>query len=83
MTLGQTQLRALGTLKGRFYTLQLGVFKNVPAIIDRFRVVFTDRLPNGAVRYCTGIYDTRADADKAAADLKKKGIDCFVREYDQ
>lgn len=83
MTLGQTQLRALGTLKGRFYTLQLGVFKNVPAIIDRFRVVFTDRLPNGAVRYCTGIYDTREDADKAAADLKKKGIDCFVREYDQ
>lgn len=78
---GETQLRDLKSVKGKFYTLQLGVFKTVPQLIYNFRVVFTEKVKTGSVRYCTGIYDTKEEADAAAVLLKKKGIDCFVREY--
>lgn len=78
---GNTQLRALSQVKGKFFTVQLGVFKNVPVIINQFKVVFTERLQSGAVRYCTGIYDTRQDAEHAASVLRKKGIECLVKEF--
>ncbi len=79
--IGKTQLRALSSVKGKFYTLQLGVYKNVPAFIDRFKVIFTEKMDNGAVRYCTGIYDTQEAANAAALKLKNQGIDCLVKEY--
>lgn len=78
---GKTLLKDLSTIKGKFYTLQLGVFKNVPVVINNFRVVFTERAGKDAVRYCYGIYETREEANKAAAELKKKGIECLVKEY--
>lgn len=78
--IGQTQLKDLKALKGKFYTLQLGIFRNVPVVIDQFRVVFTEKVKDGAVRYCTGIYDTREEAAAAATALKKRKIDCFVKE---
>lgn len=78
---GDVRLKDLNSIKGRFYTLQLGVFRTVPAVINNFRVVFTEKAANGAVRYCAGIYETREEAAKAASDLKKKGIECFVKEY--
>lgn len=81
--IGKTQLKALSSLTGKFYTLQLGVFKNVPAIIDQFRVIFTEKLKEDAVRYCTGIYDTREEAVRAAGDLKKRGVECLIKEYNQ
>lgn len=81
--IGETQLRALSSLKGTFFTLQLGVFKNVPAFIYQFRVIFTEKLDNSAVRYCTGVYDTREEAAVAAKQLKLKGIDCLVKEFKQ
>lgn len=80
-TLGNTQLRPLSGVKGKFYTLQLGVFKNVPQVIRQFRIVFTEKLKNGVVRYCTGVYDTRTEAMKAAEKLKQKGIDCLIKEF--
>ncbi len=79
--IGKTQLKALSSLKGKFYTLQLGVYKNVPAFIDQFRVIFTEKLPNGTVRYCAGVYDTHEEATAAALKLKKRGIDCLVKEF--
>lgn len=81
--IGKTQLKALGGLKGKFYTLQLGVFKNVPEVINQFKVVFTEKQANGAVRYCTGVYDTQEEAKQAAAELKKRGVDCLVKEFNQ
>lgn len=78
---GQTQLRALKAVQGNFFTLQLGVFRNVPAVINQFRVVFTEKLEEGTVRYCTGVYDTREEAVKAADILKQKGIECFIKEF--
>lgn len=80
---GKTQLKALSTLTGKFYTLQLGVFKNVPQLISQFKVVFTERLADGAVRYCAGVYDTREEAVAAAHKLKQKGVDCLVKEMNQ
>ena len=79
--IGKTQLKDLKDIKGKFYTLQLGVFKNIPAVIHQFQVVFTEKVKDGSVRYCTGIYDTREQASKAATALKNQGTDCFVREY--
>lgn len=78
---GETRLKDLKNVEGHFYTLQLGVFRTVPQVIYNFPVVFTEKAANGGVRYCTGIYDTREEADAAAAALKKKGIECFVKEY--
>lgn len=80
---GKTQLKDLKTLKGKFYTLQLGIFKNIPLVIDQFRVVFTEKVKGGAVRYCTGIYDTREEAAMAAKRLREKGIECILKEFVQ
>ena len=68
-------------MKGTFFTLQLGVFKNVPPFISQFKVIFTEKLTNGTVRYCTGIYDTRKEAIQAAKQLKQKGVECLVKEF--
>lgn len=78
---GEVRLKDLSSIKGRFYTLQLGVFRTVPAVINNFRVVFTEKAGKDAVRYCAGIYEKKEEAVKAAADLNKKGIECFVKEY--
>lgn len=80
--IGETQLRELRAVKGRFFTLQLGVFKNVPAVLNQFRVVFTEKLSHGVVRYCTGVYDTREEAQQAAAALKQKGIGYLIKEFE-
>lgn len=79
--IGKTQVRDLKSVDGKFFTLQLGVFKNVPVIINQFRVVFTEKLKDGVVRYCAGIYDTSEEAKAAAAKLKEKGIESMIREY--
>lgn len=79
---GETQLRDLKQVPGKFFTLQLGVFKTIPALIYQFRTVFTEKLSGGAVRYCTGVYDTRPEADAAAKTLQKKGIECFVKAFE-
>lgn len=80
--LGTTRLRDLKEVSGKFYTLQLGIFSNVPALIYQFKNVFTEKMKDGGVRYCTGIYDTREEANAAAGALKKKGVDCLVKEFD-
>ena len=80
--IGETQLRELRAVKGHFFTLQLGVFKNVPAVLNQFRVVFTEKLSHGVVRYCTGVYDTREEAQQAAAALKQKGIGYLIKEFE-
>lgn len=79
--IGTTQLRDLKSVQGKFFTLQLGVFRNVPVLINQFKVVFTEQVKDGIVRYCTGIYDTREEAVAAAAQLKAKGIETIIREY--
>lgn len=81
ISIGKTQVKDLKSIEGKFFTLQLGVFKNVPAVINQFRVVFTEKLKDGIVRYCTGIYDTREEAKAAAAKLKEKKIETMIREY--
>ncbi len=77
---GEVRLKSLNSIKGKFYTLQLGVFRTVPAVINNFRVVFTEKTADGAVRYCAGIYEKREEAAKAASDLQKKGIECSIKE---
>ncbi|WP_251620461.1 OmpA family protein [Odoribacter lunatus] len=78
--IGEVSLKDLNSIKGKFYTLQLGIFRTVPAVINNFRVVFTEKTAEGAVRYCAGIYESREEAARAANELKQKGIECFVKE---
>lgn len=80
VTVGKTMIKELKAVKGHFFTLQLGVFKNVPSVINQFRVVFSEPVKEG-VRYCAGVYDTRKEAENAAAEWKKKGVDTLIREY--
>lgn len=75
---GKTQLKELKDVEGKFYTLQLGVFRKVPDLIYQFRVVFTEKTSQGTIRYCTGIYDLREEAEQAAAALRKKGTECII-----
>jgi peptidoglycan-associated lipoprotein len=75
-------LRDISTIKGNFFTVQLGIYKNEPKeLLKNFRVVFTEKQANGTVRYCVGVYSTREEAKKYGTELKEKGIDNFVREY--
>lgn len=76
-----TVFKELKTIKGHFYTLQLGVFKNVPNVTKSFRVVFTEEVKGKGIRYSAGIYDTREEAMAAVNGLKKKGIDTMIKEY--
>lgn len=81
--IGKTQLKDLKSLKMKFFTLQLGIFRNVPLVINQFNVVFTEKLKDGTVRYCTGVYTDRKKVETAAANLRKKGIECLIKEFDQ
>lgn len=83
ITVGETIIKDLKGVKGHFFTLQFGVFKNIPAVINQFKVVFSEPLKDGAVRYCSGIFDTKKEAEAAAANWKKKGVDTIIREYHQ
>lgn len=77
----QTVFKELKTVKGKFYTLELGVFKSVPNVVKSLKVVFTEEVKGKGVRYCTGIYDAQEEATAAAGVLKEKGIDATVKEY--
>lgn len=71
---------------GTFYTVQLGSYskevtldelKNLPAIYYQIQ-------KNGHVRYLSGLYATRAEADKKRDEARKAGIkDAFVAAYHQ
>lgn len=80
--LDNVRLRNLNDVPGKFYTVQLGIFENLPDFIYQFKNLFTEKMSGGKVRYCAGIYDTFQEADAAAAGLKKKGIDCQVKAFE-
>ena len=57
-------------------------YGRIGGILNQFRVVFTEKLSHGVVRYCTGVYDTREEAQQAAAALKQKGIGYLIKEFE-
>ncbi len=70
--------------QGLFFTVQIGVFnrpvdaqqlKNLPEIL-------TVRLPNGLIRYATGMFDSSEEASPRRREAIEKGIsDAFIVAY--
>lgn len=70
--------------KGLFYTVQIGVFNRpVPAEqVKNLDSLYTLRLPNGQIRYCTGKYRSVNAAKPKRSLAQESGItDAFITVY--
>ena len=70
--------------KGLFYTVQIGVFNRpVPAEqVKNLDSLYTLRLPNGQIRYCTGKYTSINAAKPKRSLAQTSGIsDAFITVY--
>jgi len=70
--------------QGLFFTVQIGVF-NRPvddATVKNLPEIMTVRLPNGLIRYATGMFDSAEEASPRRQEAIQKGItDAFVVAY--
>lgn len=70
--------------QGLFFTVQIGVF-NRPvddATIKYMPEIMTVRLPNGLIRYATGMFDSAEEASPRRREAVEKGIrDAFIVAY--
>lgn len=71
-------------IQGMFYTIQIGVF-NRPAdksLVPGLTELYTLRLPNGQIRYSTGLYPSLREAVEAKKEVNQKGFtDAFIVVY--
>ena len=69
---------------GLFYTVQVGVY-NKPATIKQLKNIdplVTKRLPNGQIRYSSGMFNSIEAAKPKKADARAKGVkDAFISAY--
>lgn len=69
---------------GLFYTVQVGVY-NKPATAKQTKYIdplVTKRLPNGQIRYSTGMFTSVAEATPKKAEARAKGVnDAFITAY--
>ncbi|MBL7888461.1 MAG: PD40 domain-containing protein [Bacteroidia bacterium] len=71
------------TVTGLFYTVQVGVFSQ-PVSANKLNIqpLYTERAPNGNIRYNTGVYNNIARASEAKNIVIGAGIkDAFVTAY--
>ncbi|MDG1331017.1 MAG: hypothetical protein P8P74_01710 [Crocinitomicaceae bacterium] len=70
--------------QGLFFTVQIGVY-NRPvddATIKNLPEILTVRLPNGLIRYATGMFDSPEEASPRRREAVNKGIrDAFIVAY--
>lgn len=70
--------------QGLFFTVQIGVY-NRPvddAQIKFLPEILTVRLPNGLIRYATGMFDSAEEASPRRSEAVQKGIrDAFIVAY--
>lgn len=81
---GATKADPIELKQGLFFTVQIGVYnrpvddeqvKNMPEIM-------TVRLPNGLIRYATGMFDSAEEASPRRRDAIERGItDAFIVAY--
>ena len=69
---------------GLFYTVQVGVY-NKPATAKQLKNIdplVTKRLPNGQIRYSSGMFNSIEAAKPKKADARAKGVkDAFISAY--
>ncbi|MCC6838441.1 MAG: hypothetical protein IT234_07895, partial [Bacteroidia bacterium] len=74
---------SISTVTGLFYTVQVGVFSQ-PVSANKLNIqpLYTERAPNGNIRYNTGVYNNLARAAEAKNIVIGAGIkDAFVTAY--
>lgn len=73
-------------IQGMFYTIQIGVF-NRPAdktLVTGLSDLYTRRLPNGQIRYSTGLYPSLREAVEAKKEVNQLGYtDAFIVVYNE
>ena len=81
---GAAKAEAIEQMEGLFFTVQVGVF-NRPVTIEELKnlpEIKTFRLPNGQIRYSTGVFDSAADAIPRQTDALKRGMNgSFITAY--
>lgn len=81
---GAAKADAIEIRKGLFFTVQIGVYnKPVPsATLFNLEPYMTLRLPNGQIRYSTGIYHSIDEARPRKQEAINRGVkDAFITAY--
>jgi hypothetical protein len=81
---GAVKAEAIEMRKGLFFTVQIGVYnKPVTAgALNNLEPYFTLRLPNGQIRYSTGIFHSIDEARPRKQEAIDKGVkDAFITAY--
>ena len=79
-----TSFKKISELKGSFYSVQIGVFKDrvTPKQLLGVRPVFYETLPNLTTRYIAGNFYLKKDAKTAKNNIVAKGIkDAYIVAY--
>ena len=76
--------QTLDSLQGMFFTVQLGVYSHeVPSeVMKNITPLDTKTMPDGKIRYFSGVYQSQEDAAVKLEEAKKAGIsDAFLTAY--
>lgn len=71
---------------GLYYTVQVGVYNKPVSAEQLFHIspLITKRLPNGQIRYSSGIFNSVEEARPKQAEVIEKGVnDAFITAYYQ
>lgn len=70
--------------QGLFFTVQVGVFNRPVSeeVVKNLPEILTVRLPNGLIRYSTGMFDSAEEAQPRRSEAINRGIsDAFIVAY--
>ncbi|MCH2198114.1 MAG: hypothetical protein MK081_04980 [Flavobacteriales bacterium] len=72
------------SMKGEFYSVQIGVYSKPVSLTDLFNVndVMAERTVSGFIRYTSGSFTNKADAEARKNQVRTNGItDAFIVAY--
>jgi hypothetical protein len=81
---GAVEADPIETMKGLFFTVQVGVFNRPIKAEDVFDLpeIMTYRLPNGQIRYNTGKFDSPEEALPRQKEARRSGVNgAFITAY--
>ncbi len=81
---GAAEASPIELKQGLFFTVQVGVFNRPVSdeIVKNLPEILTVRLPNGLIRYATGMFDSAEEAQPRRSEAIKRGIsDAFIVAY--
>ncbi len=81
---GAVKAEAIEMRKGLFFTVQIGVYNKpvTTGALNNLEPYFTLRLPNGQIRYSTGIFHSIDEARPRKQEAIDKGVkDAFITAY--